>query len=75
LLEVAPIQECRIVQVSEGLICLEIVAERLLTPEECHELRARMAAQVSPSLEYQVQQVAAIDWAPTYKKQDVISLV
>jgi phenylacetate-CoA ligase len=74
-LPIAPVREYRIVQVTEGVIHAEFVLDRALTPEEYDNALAKLKRDISPNLTYKVVQVETIDWGPSYKRQDVVSLV
>jgi phenylacetate-CoA ligase len=74
-LSIAPVKEHRVVQVSEGVINLELVLDRPITPSEREAALATLHRDISPDLTYEVMQVEKIDWGPSYKRQDVISLV
>jgi phenylacetate-CoA ligase len=75
LLAVAPVREHRLVQISETTIRAELVLERPLTEDERTSLRSVLATVISPELTYEIHQLDKIEWAPTYKRQDVISLL
>lgn len=74
-LAVAPVREYRLVQVSETLLHAEIVLDRALTDEERHGFVAMLRREISPELTYEIHEVESIAWGPTYKRQDVISLL
>lgn len=74
-LSVAPFSETRIVQVSEGVIRAEYVLNRGLTMDEQIKLETILKAEISPHLRYELARVERIDWGPSYKRQDVISLI
>jgi phenylacetate-CoA ligase len=74
-LAVAPVREHRLVQASEGVVHAEVVLERPLTEAERQGLIAMLGREISPDLVYEVRQVERIEWAPTYKRQDFISLI
>jgi hypothetical protein len=46
-----------------------------MTEQEREAVLAMLRQMISPDLTYDVRQVEAIAWAPTYKRQDVISLI
>ena len=73
--EAAPIKERRIVQISEGRLRAEIVMERPLTQAEREKILTLLQREISFDLDYEIVELDAIDWAPTYKRQDVISLI
>jgi phenylacetate-CoA ligase len=75
LLPIAPVREHRLVQVSETTLHAELVLDRPLTEDERHGIAAVLSDIISPELNYEVRQVEKIDWGPTYKRQDVISLI
>ena len=75
LLPIAPVREHRLVQVSETTLHAELVLERTLTEDERRGIAAVLRDVISPELNYEVHQVEKIDWGPTYKRQDVISLI
>jgi phenylacetate-CoA ligase len=72
---IAPIREFRIVQVSEGVIHAEFVLDRPMTPDEREAALARLQREISPDLTYKIIQLDRIDWGPSYKRQDIVSLV
>ena len=74
-LEVAPVREHRLVQVSENVLHVELVLDRPLTEAERRGVVAMLSREISPDLTYEIRQVERIDWAPTYKRQDLVSLV
>jgi phenylacetate-CoA ligase len=74
-LEIAPVREHRLVQVSEGVLVAELVLDRPLSPHERNAVVAMLRKEISPDLTYEVRQVEHIEWAPTYKRQDFVSLV
>src|SRR3712207_4590492 len=74
-LSIAPFRETRLVQVSEGVLHAELVLDRPLTEQEREAVLAMLRQVISPDLTYEVHQVEAIAWAPTYKRQDVVSLI
>jgi phenylacetate-CoA ligase len=74
-LAVAPVREYRLVQVSESLLHAEIVLDRPLTEDERQGFVAMLQREISPELGYEIHQVERIAWGPSYKRQDVISLV
>jgi phenylacetate-CoA ligase len=74
-LAVAPVREYRLVQVSETTLHAEIVLDRPLTDAERQGFVAMLRREVSPQLDYEIHQVERIAWGPTYKRQDVISLI
>jgi phenylacetate-CoA ligase len=74
-LAAAPVRESRIVQVTEGLIKAEVAPQRPLTDDERAALLALCREEISPELAYELVELQAIDWGPTYKRQDVVSLV
>jgi phenylacetate-CoA ligase len=74
-LDVAPVREHRLVQVSEDVLHVELVLDRPLTDMERQGIVAMLAREISPALTYDIRQVERIDWAPTYKRQDLVSLV
>ena len=53
----------------------ELVLDRALSEAEREAVLAMLRRVISPDLRYEVRQVEAIAWAPTYKRQDVVSLV
>jgi phenylacetate-CoA ligase len=75
LLPVVPLREYRIVQVSEGVIHAECVMDRAMTPDERKGLMETLQREISPDLIYEIKEVGHIAWGPTYKRQDVVSLV
>lgn len=74
-LKAAPIREQRLVQVSEGVVRAEVVLDRPLSDEERERIVALLREELHPDLAYEVVQLDAIDWGPTYKRQDVVSLI
>lgn len=70
-----PITEARIVQVSHALIRAEYVAERVLTEAEREVMFGILRREITPELRYELVQTDRIAWGPTYKRQDVVSLV
>ena len=74
-LAVAPVREYRLVQVSETLLHAEIVLDRPLTDDERQGFVAMLRREISPQLGYEIHQVETIAWGPTYKRQDVVSLI
>lgn len=74
-MKVAPIVEKRIVQTAPGVIRAEVVLDRPLTDDEAVGLRDMLAREIHPSIRYEVEQVDRIDWGPSYKRQDVVSLI
>jgi hypothetical protein len=74
-LAIAPFQETRLVQISEGVLQAELVLHRALTEGERQAVLDMLRREISPDLTYEVRQIEAIRRAPTYKRQDVISLV
>jgi phenylacetate-CoA ligase len=75
LLPIAPVREYRLVQVSETTLHAELVLDRPLTEDERQSMLAMLREVISPELTYEIHQVETIDWGPTYKRQDVISLI
>ncbi|HEX2725574.1 MAG TPA: AMP-binding protein, partial [Beijerinckiaceae bacterium] len=75
LLPIAPVREHRLVQVSETTLHAELVLDRPITEDERHGIAAVLREIISSELSYEVRQVEKIDWGPTYKRQDVISLI
>lgn len=74
-LAIAPFRECRIVQTSEYVIRAECVLDYPMTMSEKSKIEAMLKLEVSADLIYEVSQVDRIDWGPTYKRQDVVSLI
>lgn len=74
-LSVAPVKEARVVQVSEGVIHAECVLDRALTPAERDAVERMLKREIGAGLIYKVMELDKIDWGPTYKRQDVVSLV
>lgn len=74
-LEIVPFKERRLVQVSEGVIRVEMVLDRPLTDAERDGLVMLLRTDLSPELTYEVVQVPAIAWTPGDKRQDVVSLI
>lgn len=74
-LAIAPFQETRIVQVKEGMIRVECVLDRPLTSDERRGTVAMLEREITPKVAYEVVQLERIDWGPTYKRQDVVSLI
>jgi phenylacetate-CoA ligase len=74
-LSVAPFKEARIVQVSEAQIRAEFVLDRPLTAGEHQSLLEALKREITPDFQYEIVQLERIGWGPTYKRQDVISLV
>lgn len=74
-MKVAPITEKRIIQTAPGVIRAEVVLNRLLTDDETVGLRDMLAREIHPAIRYEIEQVDAIDWGPSYKRQDVVSLI
>jgi phenylacetate-CoA ligase len=75
LLPIAPVREHRLVQVSETVLHAELVLDRALTEDERQGIAAVLREVISAELHYEVRQVEKIDWGPSYKRQDVISLI
>jgi phenylacetate-CoA ligase len=74
-LPIVPVREYRIVQVTKGVIHAEFVMDRPITREEHDSAIEKLKTDISPDLTYKVLQVDKIDWGPSYKRQDVVSLV
>lgn len=74
-LSVAPFRETRLVQVSQAVIRAEYVLDRALSREEEAKLTGILETEISPELRYDLTRVERIDWGPTYKRQDVVSLI
>lgn len=74
-LAVAPFHETRIVQVSKNVIRAECVLGYAMTIQEKAKAEAMLRRAISPDLTYEVVQLERIDWGPTYKRQDVVSLI
>ena len=74
-LDIAPFVERRIVQTSPFVIRIEVVLERPITETERAAVIALLRHELGPDLSYEVAQVDAIAWSPTFKRQDVVSLV
>jgi phenylacetate-CoA ligase len=74
-LAIAPVREYRLVQVSETVLHAEIVLDRPLADDERQRFVAMLQGEISPELTYEIHQVERIAWGPTYKRQDVISLI
>jgi phenylacetate-CoA ligase len=74
-LAIAPVREYRLVQVSETVLHAEIVLDRPATDEERQAFVAMLQQEISPELTYEIHQLERIAWGPTYKRQDVISLI
>ncbi|MDF2797482.1 MAG: hypothetical protein K0R85_226 [Devosia sp.] len=74
-LKIAPVSECRLVQTQPLRIEAEYVMDRAMTPAEEQALVALLRHEISPEIDYVVQRLDAIAWGPTYKRQDVVSLV
>jgi phenylacetate-CoA ligase len=74
-LPILPVREYRIVQVTEGVIHAEFVLDRPITPAEHDRALTKLKRDISPDLTFKILQVDQIDWGPTYKRQDVVSLV
>jgi phenylacetate-CoA ligase len=74
-LAIAPFRDTRLVQVSEGVLHAELVLDRPLTEQEREAVLSMFRREISPDLTYEIHQVEAIAWAPTFKRQDVVSLV
>ena len=72
---IAPVREYRLVQVSEAVLHAEIVLDRPITDDERHGFVAMLQREISRELSYEIHQVERIAWGPTYKRQDVISLI
>jgi phenylacetate-CoA ligase len=72
---IAPVREYRLVQVSETALHAEIVLDRPLADDERQAFVAMLQREISPELTYEIHQVERIAWGPTYKRQDVISLI
>jgi phenylacetate-CoA ligase len=74
-LDVAPIRERRLVQVSQNVIRVEVVLERPITQDERDGIAAMLRREISDELDYEVVQVEAIAWGPSYKRQDFVCMV
>lgn len=74
-MKVAPVLEKRIVQTAPGVIRAEVVLDRPLTSGEVLGLTEMLAREIHPALRYEIEQVDRIDWGPSYKRQDVVSLI
>jgi phenylacetate-CoA ligase len=74
-LDHAPVRETRLVQVSEGVLHAELVMDRPMTQEEKHGVLSMLRSQISPDLTYEIKELDRIEWGPTYKRQDVVSLI
>lgn len=73
--DVAPVRQHRLTQVSEGEVLAEVVLDRPLTAQERDGLLAMLGRRSHPGLAFRLEQVAAIQWAPGAKRQDLVSLV
>lgn len=74
-LRVAPLDEARIVQYQRDLITAEYVMERELTSQEHQAFTQLLRDEISPDVTYAIVRKQHIDWGPSYKRQDIISLV
>jgi phenylacetate-CoA ligase len=74
-LKIAPVREHRVTQHAEQAIRVELVMDRPLEQDEKDRMLGMLREAVHPSFEFDIQQVAAIAWAPGAKRQDVVSLV
>lgn len=72
---VAPIVEKRIIQTEPGVIRAEVVLDRPLRPDEAVAIQSMLAREIHPAIRYEIEQVDQIDWGPSYKRQDVVSLI
>lgn len=75
LLAVAPVREHRLTQTTERDLHLELVLDRPLVAAETEAMVEMLREAIHPALQYRVQQVARIDWGPSPKRQDLVSLV
>jgi phenylacetate-CoA ligase len=75
LTDVAPVREHRLTQYTEQDIRIEVVMDRPLTDAEREGLLNMLRNTVHAALTYHVEQVDAIAWAPTFKRQDLVCLV
>ena len=55
---------------SEGILDANLASE-----QELKAVLVMLHEKISPDLSYEVRQVDAIAWAPTAKRQDVLSLI
>ena len=74
-LTVAPFTESRLVQTAPGTIRAECVLPRPLGADEQRALVELLKREIDPTLTYEVAQLDRIEWGPTYKRQDIVSLV
>jgi phenylacetate-CoA ligase len=74
-LGIAPFRETRLVQVSEGILNAELVLDRPMTTDEKDAVLAMLRSEISPHLTYEIKEMDRINWGPTYKRQDVVSLI
>lgn len=73
--ETVPVRERRIVQYEPDRITIEVANDRPLLQEQRQAIIDLMRHEISPEIEFDVVELDRIDWGPTYKRQDVVSLV
>ncbi|WP_127754105.1 phenylacetate--CoA ligase family protein [Devosia sp. 1566] len=74
-LKIAPVMEHRLVQTEPLVVEAEYVMDRAMTPQEEQALLSLLRHEISPEIAYVVKRLDAIPWGPSYKRQDVVSLV
>jgi phenylacetate-CoA ligase len=74
-LDVAPVREHRLTQYTERDIRVELVLERALTAQEREGMVAMLRERLHPSFMYHVEQVDAIAWTSSRKRQDLVCLI
>jgi phenylacetate-CoA ligase len=73
--KIAPVSEHRLVQTEALRIEAEYVMDRPMTAAEEQALVDLLRAEISPQIDYVVKRLDKIAWGPTYKRQDVVSLI
>jgi phenylacetate-CoA ligase len=72
---VAPVREHRLTQFTEQDMRVELVLDRPLSAQEREAMVAMLCETVHPTFNYHVEQVDAIAWGPSPKRQDLVCLV
>lgn len=74
-LKIAPLKEARIVQYKSDVITAEYVMDRDLSDSEHQAFLLLLQMEISPDVSYEIVRLPEIAWGPSYKRQDIISLV
>lgn len=74
-LGIAPVREYRLIQQTRDTVRVELVIAAPLTLEQRSAIVAMLGNRVSPGFSWELVELAAINWPPGEKRQDVVCLL